>query len=159
SRVFPKPEPAAWRECDRLLPHAQLCASYIGRFELDFAEAGYLLLDAGDYLRRRARYAEAAELIELLLRTRERALGPDRTAVAQTLESLAKLYRSQGRYADAGPLLERALAIAETAHGPRSVAVARGLNTLAALRQNEGRLDLAEIAIRRALDILAEQAD
>jgi len=152
-RTFPPPEPDHWPACDRLLPHAQVVAGLIEKWRLDFPEAGFLLLDAGDYLRRRARFAEAAQIQGQLLALRERLLGPDHSAVAEALISLAKLHRNQGRYSDAEPLMERALAIMERAHGPAHPAVARGLNTLAALHVNLGRLDAAEQVVRRGLAI------
>src|SRR5580658_3420397 len=64
------------------------------------------------------RYAEAIPLAQRALAIREKALGPNHPAVAQSLNILALLYDGQGRYAEAEPLYKRALAIREKALGP-----------------------------------------
>jgi tetratricopeptide (TPR) repeat protein len=152
-RTFPTPDYEHWAACERLIPHTQACAKLIAKYNFDFPEAGYLLLDAAIYLRRRARFAEAASLQQQLLALRERTLGPDHTSVAETLVNLAKLYRQQGRYEEAEPLLQRAVAIREKTDGQQDPEVGRILNTLAALYRNTGRFEEAEPLARRALEI------
>jgi tetratricopeptide (TPR) repeat protein len=153
SEAFPEPEFANWYGCGRLLHHAQSCAALIERFAFDSREAAYLLLDAGEYLRRRAQYAESAALQTQLLQMREQLLGPDHTAVAETLMRLAKVYRAQGQYERALELVDRALVIVEKEYGPNDPKVGAALNTKAALLRNLGRLDDAEKAARRSLAI------
>ena len=47
----------------------------------------------------------------------EKALGPDHSDVAKSLNNLATLYADQGRYAEAEPLYKRALAVVESLLG------------------------------------------
>ena len=91
------------------------------------AEPGDLRESAGDGASRRSlqpqwpglplcglgRYAEAEPLHKRSLAIREKVLGPESPAVAQSLNTLAVVYRCQGRYAEAEPLLKRSLAIWE----------------------------------------------
>jgi len=54
-------------------------------------------------------YAEAEALHLRALAIREKAFGPDRPDVAESLNNLADLYRLQGRYVEAEPLIKRCL--------------------------------------------------
>lgn len=152
-RAFPAPYTENWPAAERLIAHAMKCAELVAKFRFEFPEAGFLLLDAATYLRRRARYADATALQHQLLELRERTLGPNHTATAETLANLGKLYRQLGRYAEAEPLVTRALAIQEAARGPDHPELARVLTTLAALYQNMGRGAEAVTAARRALKL------
>lgn len=64
-------------------------------------------------------YAEAKPLFKRSLAIREKALGLEHPDVAQSLNSLAELYRAQGRYADAEALFKRSLVILKKASGTR----------------------------------------
>ncbi len=62
-------------------------------------------------LRAASFYTEAEPLLKRALAIREKALGPDNPAVAQSLNNLAEAYRAQGRHTEAQPLIDRAQAI------------------------------------------------
>src|SRR5262245_45363123 len=62
-------------------------------------------------LYRAAKFADGVVTAQQALAIRERVLGPNHLEVAQSLTSLADLYREQGRYAEAEPLFRRALTI------------------------------------------------
>jgi tetratricopeptide (TPR) repeat protein len=151
ARAFPSPEFPNWAQCERLLSHAQACGALIEEFGFDLEEAALLLNQAGSYLHQRARYAEAAPLIQRSLAIREKALGPDHPAVALSLNNLALLYDSQGKYAEAEPLYQRSLAITEEALGPEHPAVAVDLNNLAALYCSQGKYAEAAPLFQRVL--------
>jgi tetratricopeptide (TPR) repeat protein len=85
------------------------------------------------------RYADADPLYQRSLAIREKALGPDHLAVAESLNNLAVLSFNQGRYADAEPLYQRSLAIWEKALGHDHPDVATALNNLAELYRGQGR--------------------
>ncbi|MEI2781231.1 MAG: tetratricopeptide repeat protein [Candidatus Competibacter sp.] len=153
NRAFPEVKFEHWPDCERLLPQALACAGWIARDASPTLDAALLLNRAGFYLHERARYGEAEPLHERALAIRERALGPDHPATAQSLNNLAELYRKRGRLAEAEPLFERALAIREQALGPAHPDTAESLNNLAALYRDQGRLAEAEPLLQRALAI------
>lgn len=62
NRVFPDPKMETWAQCERYLPHVQVCAELIAHYQLHFPEAARLLDRAGDYLQDHTRYNEAESL-------------------------------------------------------------------------------------------------
>ncbi len=107
-----------WPACERWLPHALLCATWIEQEPISSPEAALLLNDAGYYLSERARYREAEPLYQRALEICEQQLGAQHPDTATSLNNLAMLYQDQGKYAEAEPLLKRALAIVERVLGP-----------------------------------------
>jgi tetratricopeptide (TPR) repeat protein len=71
--------------------------------------------------------------MEAELATKERELGGNHAAVADTLSNIAILYNQRGEADKALPMYERALAIYEKARGPKSQDVAHTLTDLAVL--------------------------
>ena len=96
---------------------------------------------------------EAQPLFTRALATREKLLSPDHPDVADSLNSLADLYRTQGKYDEAEPLFTRALAIREKAFGPDHPDVATTLNNQAELYSEQSQYALAEPLFTRALAI------
>jgi tetratricopeptide (TPR) repeat protein len=133
-RAFPYIEFANWPVCERLLPHALICAGWIEEYGFAFVEAARLLNQAGVYSRERARYAQAEPLYERALSIHEQALGPAHPDIAISLGNLASLYYSQGKLAAAEPLYERALSIVEQALGPEHSHTVRIRGNLQAAR-------------------------
>lgn len=78
------------------------------------------------------RYEDAIPHAERALALREKAIGPEHSNVATSLNNLAELYCARGRYADAEPLYLHALAIREKALGKDHPDVATSLNSLSA---------------------------
>jgi cellulose biosynthesis protein BcsQ len=76
NRAFPDVEFSTWPLCERLLPHAQACASLIEKWKLEFPEAARLLNKTGRYLYERARYNEAEPLLQQALTIGEPTLVP-----------------------------------------------------------------------------------
>jgi tetratricopeptide (TPR) repeat protein len=154
NKAFPNiPEFQNWDLCQKLLPHAQICASLMEKHNFEFPEAASLLNETAIYLDDRALYAEAEPLYQRALAIYEKALGPNHPDVATSLNNLAELYRAQGKYAEAEPLYQRALAIWENALGPSHPDVARSLNNLALLYYSQGEYAEAEPLYQRALAI------
>ncbi|MDW8469031.1 MAG: tetratricopeptide repeat-containing protein [Burkholderiales bacterium] len=98
-------------------------------------------------------YARALPLLQRSLAIREKALGPEHPAVAQSLNDLAGLYRAMGEYARALPLYERSLAILEKALGAEHPDVATSLNNLAELYGVMGENAKAQPLFERSLAI------
>ena len=120
-----------WAQCERVLPHALICAEHINDYTLALPEAAYLLNRTGYYLNDHAQYEQARPLFERALAIREQVLGPNHPDTASSLNNLAGLYYSQGDYERARPLYERALAITEQVLGPNHPDTASSLNNLA----------------------------
>jgi len=142
-----------WPRCERLLAHAQACASFVDEFDISSVEAGLLLIRTGYYLYGRARFQEAEPLYRRAIAIDEKAYGPDHPEVATALNNLALLLKTTNRLAEAEPLYHRALAIDEKALGPDHPNVAIRLNNLAELLRVTSRYTEAEPLIRRALAI------
>jgi tetratricopeptide (TPR) repeat protein len=151
---FPDVEFRNWPDCERLLPHAKICAALIEKFSFEFEEATRLLTQAAFYMEERAQYAEAMPLFQRSLAIRKNVLGPDDPDVATSLNNLAQLYFYQGRYAEAQPLYKHSLAIREKALGSEHRLVGISLDNLAVLYKNQGKYIEAEPLYQRSIEIL-----
>src|SRR2546430_11503933 len=116
--VFPGGKPPTWRQCERLIPHALVCAIQTQSWKHANLDLASVLFKAARYLAFRAQYTEAEPLWHRALHIREQALGPEHPDVASSLNSLADLYSEQGKYAEAEPLHQRSLQIRDQALGP-----------------------------------------
>jgi CHAT domain-containing protein/Tfp pilus assembly protein PilF len=99
------------------------------------------------------RYDEAIPLAERALAIREKALGAEHLAVAQSLNSLAILYEAKGNYGRAEPLYQRTLTLREKLQGAEHPEVATALNNLGGLNYIKGDYARAEPLYQRALAI------
>src|SRR5207302_429936 len=97
--------------------------------------------------------AEAEPLYHGALVVRKGAMGAEHLEVANTLDSLALLYRDQRQNVQAEPLFRRALAILEKALGPGHLNVAILLNNLAGVYKDESQYAEAESLYQRAMRI------
>jgi CHAT domain-containing protein/Tfp pilus assembly protein PilF len=98
-------------------------------------------------------YQQAAELWKIVISKIEKALSPEDTNIASSLNYLAILYMKQGRYVEAEPLLDRALVITEKALGAEHRDTSTGLMNLGRLYEHLGRYSEAEPFLKRALAI------
>ena len=155
--AFPFVEYHTWPQCERLLPHALLCATWIELEQITVPAATRLLNQTGFYLAERARYAEAEPLYQRALAIREQHLGPLHPDTAISLNNLAELYDTQGKSGQAEPLYVRALAIFEQLLGPLHPNTAQSLNNLADLYETQGKYERAEPLYQRALAINEQQ--
>lgn len=153
NEAFPGVRFTSWPRCQRCLPHAQICATLIKQWNMEFPEAPRLLNQTGYYLEERAQYSAAEQLYQYALSIRERTLKSDHPDLAKTLNNLASLYHSQGKYSQAEPLLQRALLIREQALGHEHPEVAQSLNNLAVVYEKQGKFAQAEPLYQRALEI------
>ncbi len=150
--AFPVAEFTNWPACERLAAHARAALDALGD-GVAFAPAARLANRFGDYLRKRAAFAEAEASLARGLKIAEASFGPDDPETAVCLDTLAGLLRDTNRHGAAEPLYRRALAISEAARGPAHPHVAKILNDLAILLHYAGRLSEAEPLFRRALAI------
>ena len=98
-------------------------------------------------------YDESLRLLEEGLASREKALGPDHTDVAASLNNLAYLLWITGDHERARPLHERALGIREKVLGPDHPDVAMSLNNLGNVVADSGDYEASRPLYERALRI------
>ncbi|AKB27678.1 hypothetical protein MSSIT_0959 [Methanosarcina siciliae T4/M] len=168
NRTFPDVEYINWELCDKLLPHAQICAEYIKLWGLETEESARLLNKAGLYLHKRARFKESESLfkssVEISfkdseslfkssLEIREKVLKPEHFDISESLNNLGELYIDIGRYSKAELLFLRALEIQENTLNSNDPAIAKSLNNLGEVYRYSGRYSEAEPLYTRALEI------
>jgi tetratricopeptide (TPR) repeat protein len=73
--------------------------------------------EQADVLSQAGNFAQAEALFQQTLGIRERTLGRDHPAVADSFDHLARLYVAQGRYSEAEAINQQALTIREQALG------------------------------------------
>ena len=105
-----------------------------------------------------SKYAEAEPRYRRALAIREKALGLEHPAVAESLYDLAELYHAQGKYGEAEPGYRRAIAILENALGPKHPDVATVLESLAVVLRKTNRTAEAQKIEARARMIKAQHA-
>jgi tetratricopeptide (TPR) repeat protein len=99
-------------------------------------------------------YEECMPLYTSSLRERERVLGPNHIATAQSLNNLAGFLHTTGRYQDALPLYRRTLKIKRETFGDEHSDVASAKNNLGLLLKAMGQHDEAITLYEQALDTL-----
>ena len=151
SVCFPDATVANWPLCQRYLPHALVCTTYIQQWAITSPEATTLLFQAGHYCYRRGQYPDAGALWKQALTVNERVLGAEHPDTLSSLNNLALLYAEQGKYELAEPLYQRALASYERVLGAEHPNTLSSLNNLAGLYHNQGKYELAEPLYQRAL--------
>jgi DNA-binding SARP family transcriptional activator/tetratricopeptide (TPR) repeat protein len=151
--AFPESDFLHWPRCERLVPHARaaLGALPAGAY---LPAAARLALRCGQYLRKRAAFADAEGSLRHGLAVAEacNAVEPY-PELAETIEALAALLRDTNRSAEAEPLLRRSVELREAMAGSQHPSVAVALNELAILLHYSNRLAEAEVLYRRALAI------
>jgi CHAT domain-containing protein/Tfp pilus assembly protein PilF len=96
------------------------------------------------------KYDDALAQEENALALREKAMGPESSAVANSLHQLGNIYHVKGDYPKAESALQRALTIRESTSGPESSDAFTMLVSLGGLYFDMGELDKAEQFMQRA---------
>ncbi len=97
NRAFPEVEYKNWELCDKLLPHAQTCAEYIGLWDIETEESAKLLNATGSYLHERARFKESELLLKSSLEIRKKVMEPEHFDISKSFNNLGELYSDLGR--------------------------------------------------------------
>jgi tetratricopeptide (TPR) repeat protein len=127
--LFPPGTYEHWPQCERLVPHALLCASWIEAQQITTPEAATLLHRTAQYQHARGRYAEVERLYMLALTIRKRF--QEDPELADNLMHLGDFFSSQGRYEQAIHHCAQALAIRTLVLGAEHPATARNRQNLA----------------------------
>ncbi len=96
---------------------------------------------------------EAELVFQRSLSIRENALGKNHPHMANSLKTLADLYKKQGKYAEAESLYRRSLLLDEKLFGSNHPHVADGLDNLAAFYVELNKYAEAETLYRRSFAI------
>lgn len=142
-----------WDACQRLQPHAQVCAAHIARWHLELVEGAWLLHHMGWYLHTRGQYAEAQHYEERALALYRAVLGDEHSSTAMILNNLAVTYEDQGKLNEAITLHTQALAIRRSLLGENHAETAASSHNLALLYHDQGKLAEAASYYRQALSI------
>lgn len=157
SRAFPDGSIETWPDCQRCLPHAEVCADLIDLYAFTFPEAMQLLYHTALYLHSYGQYGAAEAYYQRALAIRRQQPEPGRPeialGIAENCRNLARLYRDQYRYALAQPLFEEAIRLHEEQLGPEHPETAVSLRSFARLYQAQGYYDKAEELYLRAWTI------
>jgi tetratricopeptide (TPR) repeat protein len=155
-RAYPEVKFELWPICQRYLPHAQVCAEMIDRWNITLPEAARLLNTTGKYLQERAQYAEAERLYQQALAIFEQRME-SLVFVAQILNNMAFLYYLQGQFSKAEPLFQQAIAIRKQQLGTDHPDTATSLDNLGELYFAQGKYTQAESLYQQALAIREQQ--
>lgn len=142
-----------WEACQRLLPHAQVCAAHIEHWQLELVEGAWLLHYMGWYLHMRRQYPEAQRYEERALTMYRTVLGDEHPSTAMILNDLAITYEDQGKLHDAAALHMQALAIRRRVLGENHPETATSMNNLALVSHKQRKFDDAASLYRQALTI------
>ena len=158
AQSFPEVDYETWTRCERLIPHALVCAEYIDHRNMTFPEAHNLLFQAGYYFYQRGQYSEAEPLWKSVLAISDQLLGSEHPA---TLSNVNKAYAGgrstnlkadQGKYEQAESLYQQALEARERVLGSEHPATLSALNNLAVLYADQGKYEEAESLCQQASD-------
>jgi len=141
-----------WSDCQRYLPHAQLCTALIERHQLFSPEAAHLLLQVGVFLLQQSQYPQAENLLLQALNIYHHSLG-EPLNVADCLNKLATLYYFLGNYTKAEPMLQEGLAIRQQCFGLEHPACAESLNDLSSVYFSQKKYAQAEESCLQALAV------
>jgi tetratricopeptide (TPR) repeat protein len=156
--VFPLVEFANWSTCERLLPQALICATWITQTSLVDTKAARLLSQTGYYLQDRAEYGEAESALKQALLLNEQIFGLEHPDVAQSLNDVAQLYHAQGHYEQAESFQERALSMRQRLLKWDHSDIAESRFNLALIYKAQGKYPQAQSLYEQVLAIDEEQA-
>jgi tetratricopeptide (TPR) repeat protein len=155
--AFPKKstDVATWPTCGRLLPHVLVSTESLDALLPEYSrDVGAVLQAAGLYLHMRGDDTDARVFLERALEARKQPNGTDRTAEAETLSSLGRLYYHLIDLEDAQSVTQRAIALYREVFTSGAVPVGENLIHLSRILRARGDLVAAERVAREALGIL-----
>jgi tetratricopeptide (TPR) repeat protein len=159
SNTFPKVEYQTWPQCERLLPHALICADLLREHHFIIPQSIQLFSKAGYYLYLQAHFDEAEQVLTQALQIQEEPEldHPDREQIlydkVQILNDLGLLYFAKHKNEQAETLLQKALTIQEKLNDPNP---AQSLWILGLVYYGQGKDEEAEQYYQRALAIREE---
>ena len=112
--------PGSWPRCAPLTPHLLAICEAETADACVSTKCANLLNWAGSYFYGRGAYSEARPLLERALAIREKVIGPEHSATAESLDNLGGLFKAQGDLAGAAALRACACDPRQSARGRAS---------------------------------------
>jgi Tfp pilus assembly protein PilF len=148
-----------WFRFERVLPHTQVCAGLIERWDLKFSEAAQLLNNAARYMHNRAVLMEVEPLYVRALAIRQYLYGQEHLEVAASLHNLGWLKKDQGKYAEAEDLHLKSLEIRKRKLGDRDIVVAQSMQRIGWLKLDQGKYPDAKKYFNQSIESMTEVLD
>lgn len=155
NHVFPvieQGEPATWKQCERLLPHALQSAKQSMSWQQVNEELATLLGKMGAYLTERAQYETAESLLKQALQIRKHIVETPPEAVS-LLNDLGRLSHLQGHYDEAHYWYQQALDIWKHVPDDKSPRRAETFHGLAVQYAEQGKFGEAQRWFEQALHL------
>jgi tetratricopeptide (TPR) repeat protein len=97
--LFPDGTFGTWQQCERFLPHALACETWVAQRDLVVLAGARLLNQAGFYLAQHAQYQRAEALYQTCLKILKKSQHPDSLLLAAIVFiSLGNIYSETGEY-------------------------------------------------------------
>lgn len=138
NKAFPEVTLRNWPTCERLLPHARLCATLISGNRFRSAEAARLLNELARYLSERAHYPEAQGLYEQAIEIVDSQVVVSDDFRAELLNNLGTVLRYLNRHGEAAKRYDAALKLCRKRLGDEHPRTAQVLNNLGVLHREVG---------------------
>ena len=118
-KAFPRDgwDSRTWPRCERLLAHGLTAGAHAGVNGVAPDGIAHVLASAARYLRARARYDEAAELLIQGIAILKSAFDDRHFAIGMLANDLGRVYQDLGRYPDARAQYERGLELTQAEFG------------------------------------------
>ncbi len=152
--AFPKLNIKGLSQCERLLSHILVCATWSEGMLTLTGRVAELFKKAGNYLTLRGRYSSAETLLVRNLSINTQLFGVEHLNTASALINLTLHYLECDKYEQAELCLVRALCIQEKQLGTEHPDTASSLHLLAILYRKQGKYDQAELLYQRTFRIL-----
>ena len=170
SKRFPGRQPRTRHHLQRYLPHVQVCATLIKRWNVPSLDVVHWLFDVGTYIESSGFFMLAEQLyvqgttyikndITSMAETLFGAQGVDHIAHSSAMETITSmsplpyLYYQQGKYEQAESQLQHAIAFIEHTFGAEHLKLIEPLGLLGTLYATTGHYAQAEVLLQRALNI------
>lgn len=140
-----EPNRTKWR---MYISHAQFAV-------FDHIKAGdemiHLAVECGRCLKYDGRYHEEETMCRIVLKHREKVLGPKHPDTLASINNLGSVLSGQGKYEEAEAMHQQALRDGERVWGPEHPATITSINNLGLVLYNQGKYEEAEGMYRQAL--------
>jgi tetratricopeptide (TPR) repeat protein len=153
NEVFPERVFQDWTQCERMLPHALVCAYWEHELMAIPEEASSLLDKTGAYLQERAQDRDAELLLTRALAMRKQRLGVKHPDMVKSLNHLTYIYILQAKYEQARSLVLQAWGICEQSEDVEAPERAMNLLLLAFVSCMQGEHKQAAPLAEQALVI------
>ncbi len=142
-----------WAICSQLLPHALATANHAEKYNTGLEKGAEIYQKTGEYLRGKAEYQRAGELVEHAINIRQEILGTNHEKLAVSLDYLGEIRQEQANYSEALRLHNLARSIFESGEDLETNQGARNLGNLGRLLYTLSEFEKAKAYYEQALPL------